>query len=306
MARTNNLFSVFRILNIILRHPLNHNNYFKALGRFILWQVGSRLVPGDVIYHWIEDAKFIVSPGEHGLTMNIYCGLHEFEDMAYVLHVLEQDDVFIDVGANVGSYTILACGVKGASVVCFEPVPTTYSKLLDNIRLNDTQDHVKAYNIGIADQEVELYFTTDQGAANYLLTAYDKSTDNKVRVKVLPLDIILQNIMPTLMKVDVEGFETLVIKGASGKLQEPSLHSVILEMSGNGEKRGFNEDKLVERMQSFGFFPYAYDPFLRRLIPLDGKNYKANNTLFCRQTSINLIRNKVRKANSIQIFDKSI
>jgi hypothetical protein len=111
-----------------LSHPLNQQHKLEAIIRFLRWQVGSRIVSGDIVYYWINDTKFIVRPGETGLTGNIYCGLHEFSDMAYVLHVLAADEVFVDIGANVGSYTLLACAVKKAKGYCFEPIPSTYKK----------------------------------------------------------------------------------------------------------------------------------------------------------------------------------
>ncbi len=57
-----------------------------------------------------------------GATGNIYAGLHEFDDMAFFLHLLRPEDMFADVGSNIGSYTILASGVVGAKSVAFEPV----------------------------------------------------------------------------------------------------------------------------------------------------------------------------------------
>ena len=49
-----------------------------------------------------------------GATQNIYCGLQEFEEMAFLLHFLRKDDLPLDIGANIGSYTILAASSVGA------------------------------------------------------------------------------------------------------------------------------------------------------------------------------------------------
>jgi hypothetical protein len=68
-----------------------------------------------VVHTWIDGAKFFVRRGETGLTGNVYAGLHEFADMGYLLHVLRAQDTFIDGGANVGAYTILACVARGAT-----------------------------------------------------------------------------------------------------------------------------------------------------------------------------------------------
>lgn len=121
--------SLYDTLKVIANHPLNKGRKIRSLIGFVKWQIGSRLVPGQIVYNWVNGTKVIVGPGETGFTGNIYCGLHEFPDMAYVLHVLASEDLFVDIGANVGSYTLLACGAKAAKGYCFEPVPATYQRL---------------------------------------------------------------------------------------------------------------------------------------------------------------------------------
>jgi hypothetical protein len=96
--------SLAHTLRFIASHPLNRGRRLQSLIRFAKWQLGSRLVPGTVAYEWIHGARFSVKRGKAGLTGNIYTDLHEFPDMAFLLHVLRADDLFVDVGANVGSY----------------------------------------------------------------------------------------------------------------------------------------------------------------------------------------------------------
>src|SRR6188768_213885 len=103
--------SLSQTLRFIADHPLNRQHKSAALLRFLKWQIGIRLLPGRVVYDWINGTSFIVQRGETGLTGNLYCGLHEFSDMAFVLHAVGAGDLFVDVGANVGSYTLLACSV---------------------------------------------------------------------------------------------------------------------------------------------------------------------------------------------------
>jgi hypothetical protein len=64
------------------------------------WQIGSRLVPGEVIYQWVNNSKIVACTEEEGVTGNIYCDLHKFPDMAFLLHVLREEDLFVDIGAN--------------------------------------------------------------------------------------------------------------------------------------------------------------------------------------------------------------
>ncbi len=225
----------------------------------------------------------IVRPGETGLTGNIYCGLHEFEDMAYLLHVTNAEDLFVDIGANVGSYTILACAAKGAKGVCFEPVPATFERLMDNIRINNLSGRVEALNLGLSDTEGELVFTSSENCTNHVVADGEQSSD-PVRVKVLPLDVILKGQSPSTLKIDVEGFETPVLAGAKATLSNPSLHSVIMELNGSGARYGYNEDEILDTMRRYGFSSYRYEPFSRELKTLDGKNCTSGNTLFVRNT----------------------
>jgi FkbM family methyltransferase len=269
-------------LRFITTHPLNQGQRVRALFRYLKWQVGSRLVPGEKVFHWIDGAKMVVRPGDTGFTGNIYAGLHEFPDMAYVLHVMDKEDLFIDVGANVGSYTVLACASRGARGYCFEPIPSTFERLARNLRENGIGDRVRAMNIGVGEtEEVVEFACSDDDVTNHVAVA-GESAGQTLRVKVLPLDTVLRGESPTMLKIDVEGFETRVVNGAQAVLRRNSLHSVIMELNGFSNRYGFSEDHLVATMVDLGFHPYSYDPFSRNLQRLAGKNPKSGNTLFIR------------------------
>ncbi|WP_017364163.1 hypothetical protein, partial [Methylococcus capsulatus] len=103
---------ILNTLSFLLNHPLSQGRKLPALARFVRWQLGSRLLPGEVVCPFVNDACLVVRPGMTGATGNLYVGLHEFEDMAFLLHYLRPEDLFVDVGANVGSYTVLAGGAS--------------------------------------------------------------------------------------------------------------------------------------------------------------------------------------------------
>src|SRR5207248_910045 len=73
---------------------------------------------------------------------------HEVAEMAFVLHVLRPSDKFIDVGANVGSYTVLAAGAVGSRVFAVEPIPTTFGFLRRNVALNGLGELVRCWQGG--------------------------------------------------------------------------------------------------------------------------------------------------------------
>ncbi|MBU6435240.1 MAG: FkbM family methyltransferase [Nitrospirae bacterium] len=290
--------SILTTLRYISAHPLNRTHRARALLGFVKWQLSSRLVCGPVAYSWIGDTRFLVSRGETGLTGNIYCGLHEFQDMAYVLHTVCREDLFVDVGANAGSYTLLACGVKNARGICIEPVPQAYRRLLDNLRLNDLLDRVSAFNLGVAGNEGELLFTTSEDCTNHVLAKHDSAVEI-MRVAVQPLDRLLEGLSPTLIKIDVEGYEQPVLEGAHATMTKESLHSVIMELNGSGQRYGFCEDAILDRMKKYGFSTFSYDPLTRSLTPLHGKKSLSGNTLFIRGDE--RIRDKLHAAPPVKV-----
>jgi FkbM family methyltransferase len=295
--------SLFNTVKFITSHPLCKDNKIKSLIKFFKWQIACRLIKGDFVFEWINGAKIIIRRGEAGLTGNIYCGLHEFQDMAFLLHFIEKDDLFIDVGANVGSYTILACAAKGAFGYAFEPVQSTYSRLESNILLNYLENKVKYLNIGIGATKTKLYFTSDYDTTNHVIQD-EENIQNSVQVNILPLDKILINEKPSLMKIDVEGYETLVLQGAKKILERKTLKAVIMELNGSGGRYGFDEKIILKLMLEYGFRTYSYNPFKRTLSDLKSKNIQLGNTLFVRDEKY--VLDKIKNAPYIIVNGKQL
>jgi FkbM family methyltransferase len=273
--------SLTNTLRFILNHPLNKRQPVRALLRFAAWQARSRLKPGPFEMTWVNGARMLVGRGESTLTGNLYCGLYEFEDMAFVLHILRPEDLFVDVGANLGSYTLLAGAGAGARVIAFEPAPGPYRRLVENIRLNRLEEKVTAHNVAAGDAEGELAFTTYLASGHHIV-AEGEQPESSYTVHVAPLDAFIERQSPAVLKVDVEGYEMAVVRGASRTLASPGLHSIIMELKGRGNRYGFDEVALAEELRQAGFQPFRYDPFRRSLHALDSPVSASNNTLFIR------------------------
>jgi hypothetical protein len=94
---------LYQTFEIIFKHPLTKNQRVAAYMRWLRWQVGSRITPGSTVVDFAGGTRLLAKPGMTGATGNIYCGLHECHDMGFLLHFLRKDDLFLDVGANIGS-----------------------------------------------------------------------------------------------------------------------------------------------------------------------------------------------------------
>jgi FkbM family methyltransferase len=238
--------------------------------------------------------------GLHGITGNIYTGLHEFEEMSFLLHLLRETDCFFDIGANVGSYTILAAGVCAAKTYSFEPVPATFRILAANVRLNQLTKGARLINAAVGSDETTLRFTSRQDATNHVI-AQTETDEDGIMVPVVKIDDY-RAAVPLLLKIDVEGFETEVLRGAKQLLEQESMKAIIIELNGSGKRYNFNEDLIHQQLTNLGFTPYHYEPFSRTLTRLN--SYGHSNTLYLRD--LPFIRKRINSAKKFQMFSESI
>ncbi len=250
-------------LKFIFNHPAAGNNKWAAFRRFAGWQIQSRTFHRAVVYPFVENSQLIVEGGMTGATGNIYTGLHEFEEMMFLLHLLRPGDIFVDVGANIGSYTILASSVAGAKSISFEPVWSTFRHLKHNVAINDLESLVELQNSGVGKEKGRLSFTSRYDTMNHVVAAPSVNSPDIIQVDIVTLDDILVNRVPTLIKIDAEGFEMAVLEGATSTLIHPSLLAIVVELNGSCHRYGINEKDIHEYIVERGFKPISYNPFKR-------------------------------------------
>lgn len=281
-----------------MRHPLTGNQPVKAILRIILWQIQSRMTKKPIKKAFIGNTSLWMQRGWTGVTGNLYAGLHEYEDMAFLLHFLRERDTFADVGANMGSYTVLAAGVCKSKTVSIEPVPATFHRLMANIQLNHLESLVTAINAAAGEHQGIISFTHNQDTTNHVS---NDSREETIKVPVATLDSMLPD-CPALIKIDVEGYETAVLNGAHKLLQNPDLKAIIIELNGSGMRYGFDELAIHQKLLDSGFQSFHYSPDTRSLehIPIFG----THNTIYCRD--IGFVSERLRSANPFIVLNRSI
>jgi FkbM family methyltransferase len=256
------------------------------------------------VYPYIGETSFIASPGMAGIVGNIYTGLEDFEEQGFLLHIIRKDDLFVDVGANVGGYTLLAAGICHAQVIAIEPIPAAIERLTLNIRLNNLAEKVKIIRAGCSSTREVLKFTNDLDVLNRVVAPNENSASGKtLDVKALPLDEILSGLKPVLLKIDVEGYELEVIRGAKETLQKPSLLAVIVELHGHENRYGFDYRDVHDFLTANGFSPCTYDPFTRSLSLQNDYNHYKFNTLYIRNHAI--IRKRIQQGKSVVVLGQT-
>jgi FkbM family methyltransferase len=283
------------VLKFIYNHPFNSDNKFGGIMKFLKWQINCRLNPYPILYPYTENSKFIIWKGLTGATGNLYCGLMEYDDMAFLLHFLQPNDLFIDIGANVGAYTILASSEINAKTIAIEPVPSTFKNLMDNILINQMQGKVKALNIGLGSKNGKLKFTKSFDTVNHVATENETDT---IDVDINTLDTILSTEpSPILLKIDVEGFETEVLNGAEKTLSNISLKAIIIELNGSGQRYGYDENQIHNKLIELGFKTFNYNPKTRQLKEIE--SFGTHNTIYLRDKEF--IEERIKSARQIKI-----
>jgi len=160
----------------------------------------------------------------------------EYDVESFIINILEDGDVFLDVGANIGYYTILGSrkvGDKGR-VIAIEPILSTSKVLTTNIKLNKLTN-VTIYPYAASNKNGFLYFKIPSGLYGQASAISDKENKSLMKVRTLRLDNICNAYnMIKLIKIDVEGHELEVLMGSMKTLAKTKY--IILEISRNKNK----------------------------------------------------------------------
>ena len=163
-------------------------------------------------------------------------------------------DVLYDIGANVGSYSLMA-GARGALVYAFEPLPVNYLELVANVQLNSLEGKIYCYPIAASSSPSWLPFSVQlQGTPGYGLASAERRHEDAREIYLPAIDLdglsdVVFN-LPTHVKIDVEGFEFRVLSGMQGILSANHVKSVIVEVI--DDRIEAQIEKLMERHGYYG------------------------------------------------------
>ena len=291
--------TIFSFLTKPFTHPFAKRNILLTFYRILKWQVLSR-VKMESVEPWVNDIKVVCRNGDTGFTGNIYYGLMEYDDMIFILHLLDKDDTFLDIGSNLGSYSLLASGVCSSYTYSFEPSPTTFKRLLRNVEINHL-NNLTCLNIGAGEENGRFLMTESKGPENHFILN-DHSFDDSVKVEVKRIDDIDFSSSPTFIKIDTEGTELCVIRGALKTLKLESMIGLLVEINGNNDRYNETDEEMILLLNSMNYFSYRFDSVNKKLHKTNKVNSKGN-TLFIKNYAIALSKIKRYKGTTLWNFD---
>jgi FkbM family methyltransferase len=194
----------------------------------------------------------------------------ELKILELLISSARRGDVFLDVGANVGLYSLLLASALGSSgqVIAFEPERESFEHLQDNLKLNEA-GNVRPFQkaLGDADGRADLFLRGGNADSTFVWSPSLRYAGQQM-VHVVQGDGFLerQNLpLPRLVKVDVEGYECNVLRGLRRTLANPRCELVCCEVHPGLLPKSAQPEDIVQFLSSIGFdrtesFP-RYDTF---------------------------------------------
>lgn len=225
---------------------------FKAIDRAYK-SINRKLAPSVAEVH--GHAMYLDRDDSMALAVN---GLYEPTETDLILGLIQSGHVVLDIGANIGYYTLLFAGIVGDTghIFAFEPDPYSFELLSKNISVNRFSN-VSAFQLAVADRDAELPLYQDK-FSNLDHRLFKPSSESaSVMVKAVKLDSFLPQILDRridFVKMDIQGAEGLALEGMKGLVAQSSTVTILAEYWPKGlDQSGYGGANFLRQLTSLGF-----------------------------------------------------
>lgn len=248
-------------------------------------------------YYTMPDGNKFKIHYEGQIARDIFTNAFERSEVELIAAALKSGDIFVDVGANIGFYSLIASHFVGQSghVISFEPSKITFSNLNKNIKLNQKfSNNINLFNVGLGNLENEkliLRRDTGYGDAEKYIAPKNNMLDHKLpnvaaldeseEITVTTLDGLLkgterQNV--DFMKLDTEGFELFALQGAKETITNSKNIILMLECTPLGTARaGYTQRDVSDFIKSCGLLLFYFDEIRGKFCEDEEGLYRAGN-----------------------------
>ena len=245
---------------------------------FMKNRVAAYLGEGVALTHLIDETPIYVNANDIGGPANyINGGRYEEDYLAVLTSFRRPDSVFLDVGANLGVYSLrLAPLMRTGRILAFEPHPLVRELFARSVHLNGLRDRIEIFACGASDHDGTERLVAPQGHVGGASIHADPEARGGVEIEVRRLDGLLGPAFRCdLVKLDVEGHELAALRGMVGILRRCEDAVVLFEkLTANGQ----GDDELWAFFEESGMSVYRVDGC--RLQPVTLAEFRASSAYF--------------------------
>lgn len=225
----------------------------------------------------IERGAALTVPSSSQIARGLYEGFYESRERAFLVSFLRPTDVFYDIGANVGLYSVLAATIIGSrgSVFSFEPNESSLRFLKKNMgRISSCRSEI--FGLALSDSNGELELSVPSQGYDAWATLGSISTLSTPVVKQFVTTVTLDDLRarvgllpPTVVKIDVEGWEARVLRGAEAVLRGSDPPLLMVELCDRAcEGAGSSTAELIAAIEGLGMELYELTEDASAVVPL--------------------------------------
>ncbi len=284
-------------LKMLYSSSYNKQHRFAALKRFVTWKMirAFKLKTYNHLF-WGDRAINVQYNSFHSMWL-MYNSWVDWEEFNLIKNYVKAGDVVLDIGANMGYYSLWMSRFTGVNgkVYAFEPDETNYARLENNIDINQLSDYILSEKIAVGAENGVVSFTTGFDGENHIAA---NKEDNTFSVLVIKLDTYLENKAIdhiAYLKIDVEGFELAVLHGCSEMLKKKRIDIIQLEINSTLKNSGATAIEIVDFLKSHSYNLCKYNVEKNCLFPFD---YESEEENYFAIADINCVNNKLEGAAS--------
>lgn len=257
-----------RIVGGVWDHPANADHRVRAVARSLGWQVRKRVWPKPVDVDY-EGLLLRCYPDSNSASNVFYfTSRYDWDEMAFLDAYLRPGDGILDIGANIGTYSLFAaarCGLD-ARIDAFEPLPLAADRVRENFELNHLTNAF-VHQVAVDDRPGTVEFIDSDVSSTVNENDSSASRFDVITVPVERIDALATGTGYAVAKLDVEGLELRALQGATRLLEaaDPPVWQIEL-MDNVLAKKGTTPAAVVELLRDAGFSPAWYSAADRHLL----------------------------------------
>jgi len=231
---------------------------FKSLLKILIWKIRWKISKKPMSVRLITN-QYLKTPKCGAGALIFYKGVSEPKTYEFLRYNLSVDDVFYDIGAHIGEYTVLASRIVGyeGEVHAFEPIPHIFNYLKNNVKECRSSKIILNQKV-VSDKigKVEFEVFSEPSISRILENTAHNNSAKIITESTTLNEYIKFNKFPRCIKIDVEGAELLVLRGMTEllKLEKAKAPILILEfIVSNFNNFQYNSNDILIFLKNYGY-----------------------------------------------------